>query len=305
MNRRNVVNQPKANFNACDEFFQLVVTCHVIAAGMKVLGMETINSTPSQDILPQDTWMLSEDERRHILKSICHKVVTNFTNFHLPAVPSVNRVDYNDQIQGYAKELLSLGLFYMEYVDAVREGDGDRVLRCWRYLFPLFKYSGRKNYCKEAFNMLYSYHFTLSPRQAHQLIWSRFVNTTGLAGRNIACDLHMEHLNHLCKEAVRGLGANQTPTAITRVGKCIGVLRPFLENYDETTSIPAQSGRHSVPSSQKDRDMIVTELLQKKVVDEIPGRTHYYFPNVKSSLLSRTDYKDLSKWIVQHVPYTP
>ena len=34
-------------------------------------------------------------------------------------MPSVNQVEYNDQILGYAKELLSLGLFYMEYADAV------------------------------------------------------------------------------------------------------------------------------------------------------------------------------------------
>ena len=27
----------------------------------------------------------------------------------------------------------------MEFVDAIREGDGSRILRCWRYLLLLFK----------------------------------------------------------------------------------------------------------------------------------------------------------------------
>ena len=35
-----------------------------------------------------------------------------------------------DKVLAYAKELLSFGLLYKELVDAVREGDGVRVLRC-------------------------------------------------------------------------------------------------------------------------------------------------------------------------------
>ena len=38
---------------------------------------------------------------------------------------------YQDSVQDYAIHLLSLGFFYIEYADAIREGDGDRVLRCW------------------------------------------------------------------------------------------------------------------------------------------------------------------------------
>lgn len=306
VNRRNVVRDPKKNFNACNDFFCLVVTCHVIAAGMKVLGMEMLDSSPTEEILPHDTWMLTENQRKPVLKSICHRVVKEFTNFHipLPTESSTTSVKYTDQLFGYAKELLSLGLFYMEYNDAVREGDGNRVLRCWRYLLPLFKYSGRKNYSIEAFNLLYSYYFVLSPRQSHQLLWSRFVNTSGLPGRNIACDLHMEHLNRLCKDAMCGLGANKTLKAITRIGKCIGVLKSVLENYDETTTITEQSGKHSVPSSQKDRDMIINQLLQRNVFEEITGRTHSTFRNLRSSILSNVNYTDLSKWMTEHVPST-
>ena len=44
----------------------------------------------------------------------------------------------------------------MEYSDAIREGDGNCVLRCWRYLLPMFVSSGRKNYALESLNSLYS-----------------------------------------------------------------------------------------------------------------------------------------------------
>ena len=54
-----------------------------------------------------------------------------------------------DGVVNYAKELMSLGIFYLNYKDAVREGDGERVLVCWKYLLPLFKVSDRRNYSLE------------------------------------------------------------------------------------------------------------------------------------------------------------
>ena len=105
----------------------------------------------------------------------------------------------------YGKNLTGLGCFYLEFSDAIKEGDGLRVLRCWKYLLPLFKSSSRKNYSIEVLNMLCQCEYDLTPRQSQELIWSRFVNTHSAPGRNIPADLHQEHLNRLCKESVRGL----------------------------------------------------------------------------------------------------
>ena len=41
-----------------------------------------------------------------------------------------------------------------------------------------------------------------------QLKWSRSINVHGHAGKNIPADLHMEHLNRVCRGAISGLGAN-------------------------------------------------------------------------------------------------
>ena len=37
----------------------------------------------------------------------------------------------------------------------------------------------------------------------------------------MAMDIHMEHLNRTCKDAICGLGANKTPKAITRIGNAL------------------------------------------------------------------------------------
>ena len=147
--------------------------------------------------------------------------------------PDVNVVDTPnnpkaDKVNLYSKELLSLGLLHKEFGDAIREGDGQRVLRCWKYLLLIFKASKRNNYSIEAFTFLAQQQFVLSPRLAHQQLWSRFINTSGKEGHNVPCDLHMEHLNRVLKDSIQQLGANKTKKAIIRAGKCIDKLDEVL-----------------------------------------------------------------------------
>ena len=52
-----------------------------------------------------------------------------------------------DTVYAYASELLSLGLLYFEFKDAVKERDGDRLFRVWKYLLLLFKESNKKELC--------------------------------------------------------------------------------------------------------------------------------------------------------------
>ena len=40
-----------------------------------------------------------------------------------------------DGVHDYAKDTLVLGLLFMEFNDSIREGDGDRIIRCWKFYF--------------------------------------------------------------------------------------------------------------------------------------------------------------------------
>ena len=68
-----------------------------------------------------------------------------------------------DRVQAYANELLTLGLYLMEFSDAIREGDGERIIRCWKFFLLLFKANGRTNYSIEALLLLVQINLTLSP----------------------------------------------------------------------------------------------------------------------------------------------
>jgi len=95
-------------------------------------------------------------------------------------------------VLSYANEIFSLGLLYLEYIDSIKEGDGDRILRCWRYMLLLFKAS---NKTKFSYSLLAHYQYLFSERMCKQLLWSRTVNVHGKPGKNIPMALHMEHLN--------------------------------------------------------------------------------------------------------------
>ena len=87
----------------------------------------------------------------------------------------------------------------------------------------------------------------------------RFINTHGRIGKNISCDLHMEHLNRMCKDAVNHLGANKIPQAIVRVGKALGPLTDLLEQFDRSVGIHV-SGSHTCRSNSKDMHIIVENV---------------------------------------------
>ena len=47
LGRSNVITDPTKDFNACDDFFQVVVSAHIIAAAMKLLKMKSVNDVPT------------------------------------------------------------------------------------------------------------------------------------------------------------------------------------------------------------------------------------------------------------------
>lgn len=265
---------------------------------MNVLGMHSLSDTPVQGVLPnaQNVWMLTYEERKIILSSICDRINSTFVSFEFQKASTPT----NDGVYNYATALLSIGCFYMNFVDAIKEGDGERVLLCWRYLLPIFKGTGRTNYSLEVLHMLCQHDFTLSSQLSHELIWNRFVNVHGLPGRNIPADLHMEHLNRVCKEAIAGLGVNKTKKAIIRVGNSLGMICPVLAQFDSDNKVPECSSIRSVPGAERDKNIVVQELQMLNIFSVCNSRTYTKFPNSKNMLKLR-DIATILQWVEEHI----
>lgn len=298
INRTNVVKKPLDSFDACEEFLILVVHCHIIVAAMTMLGMTSLGDTPKAEYAPKgnSTKTLSEPERRKVLNKITDDLLDGYINI------SYNNPHDNsrDKVQAYAKQVLSSGCFYLEFRDGIKEGDGQRICRCNRYMLPTFHSSGRKNYAIETLNFLLQHDYILSERQAAELIWSRFVNVHGNPGKNIPNDLHCEHLNRLCKTAVKGLGANKTKECITRVAQAIGTISPVLDNFDADSGVDAHSSYHKVRGSQKDMKCIIDILIKEAVFTTTSGRFHPSFKNPRDPLHFKSE-KEILDWMETHI----
>lgn len=98
----------------------------------------------------------------------------------------------------------------MDIVDAIKEGDGYRLVNCYKFVL-LFAYKFK--HTKYAYVLLLFFVLTcavLSKEQSFSLIVNRFINSTGKLGGNIPLDLFMEHLNLLLKRLGKGMGGNMT-----------------------------------------------------------------------------------------------
>ena len=135
INRRDVPTEPKANFHACDLFLTTVVKAHFIAAAMKELGMTSLEDMP-QKLFDENDWMKSKEERKKILYEFCKRVIIININFSF--IPRANDPRSRGTVLEYAQELMCLGMVFLNYKDAVREGDGIRVLNIWKREEELF-----------------------------------------------------------------------------------------------------------------------------------------------------------------------
>ena len=297
INRRNVVKDPSTSVAPCEEFFLVVVEAHVLAAAMHLFRMISLEDTPSERFFPTECQMDSLQQHK-VLMIALHTLIKQFVHLEVAFKENSATVtqDQVDTIEEYAHEVLSLGLLLMEFNDAIHEGNGSRILRCWRY-FLLFKASDRKNYSIEAFTLLAQEKYLLSPRMAMQLKWNRTINVHGRLGKNIPADLHMEHLNRECKEAIIGLGANITDNSIQRVGKCIDRVHSTLEQYNTVNSVKQESGHHTAHSTTCDRDQLLKQLQEASIFDHRPGRIHHNFPKFTANLVKKVSKENLLLWM--------
>lgn len=221
MNRTSVPSDPQDNMNAAEDFLLLILHAYTIAAARTILQYMDITSA----------------------SELAEKILVNFVHLTSPLESKpANPEPIEDGVQLYAMELLSLSLIWHGYHDAIREGDGERIIRYWKLLLIIFKASDKHNYGKEAVTLLLQCKYVLSERQKQQMIWSRCINTRGCIGGNIPCDLHMEHLNRRLKTMLRNVTI--TPEIVQKAGKCLGVVDRVCRQFEKQTSYRRDLGFH-------------------------------------------------------------
>lgn len=102
--------------------------------------------------------------------------------------------DEEQDMFSYQKALLEYGMLILNFWDAISEGDGERLMRCWRFFLLYLRTGGQST--TSHINVL------LSPQATQRFIWNRSVKNKNCIGGNIHLDLQLEFYNRMRKAAV-------------------------------------------------------------------------------------------------------
>ena len=301
INHTNVPAKPKKNMNAAEDFMQVLVIGHVAALAMTHFTMTTVNDEPKHpDLLKVN--QCHESEKKPFFQQALINMLRPHINLFKTPFTCVTTTAI-DRVELYAQEMLTLGLLFTEFKDAIRWGDGERVFLCWKFFLPIFRAARKSNYAIEAITYLAEASVLLPPRLREQLLWSRFVNATGREGGNIAADLHMEHLNRTVKGALGNQFSNLHSGAILRTGRICGLLNSVCSVFDTQSSVAKRSTSHCSPRFESDLNKIMQQLMNSEVFRTKSGRFHRHFTKLSSPLTAHLHLKkdDFIKWLQDHL----
>ena len=202
-----------------------------------------------------------------------------------------------DGVWNYHSAFLKMALLERDFQDAIKEGDGARICRLWKFKMLYFKKEGRHRYSLEALKLIFDLQALLSPSEAHRVKWNRTVNPSGQAHNNMSMDLNCEHYVLYTKQCIERIGANvQFPIAQT-MSKTLGEMKDFVECFDKSCGIPPESGKHTAANKEEDITLMADILQQHKVFEFTPGRSYSCFQNQKANPIRDLKEADLKKWI--------
>ncbi|KAK7136555.1 hypothetical protein R3I93_016781 [Phoxinus phoxinus] len=205
--------------------------------------------------------------------------------------------DLRDFKKDHTEARLSFGFLLFDMLDAVKEGDGERMIRLYKVATLIYKAYGHTQYAYSTFLLTVQVNATLSPRVAHDVTWNRFWNNRGGKGKNIPLDLHLEHLNNFLKSFLKNKGTNLTEQTADRVSRSAGVLKTLLDTADRELQLSQPSGIHHEADLQTNIFTILEVLRKTEVFKHQPGRHFTSFPNFNRNILSKVNFKDLWQWM--------
>eukprot|EP00794_Sanderia_malayensis_P021256 gene21256-23329_t len=200
-----------------------------------------------------------KQKQNHELKA--HGIQTSLTG-------SQQSKDGSDDIYNYQTSFLEFGMILKNFFDAVKEGDGDRIIQCWKFMLPYLKADG--------------------------------ASKSGQGG-NIPMDLGMEHYIRIMKIIIRNIGSNaRNPKILQRYANPLSFSKKLMVKYDSMSLVIQRSGKHVKESAKEDLKKIVSELMEQKAFHFTPGRTYSHYRGVPDSLLHNLDIRELYSWINEH-----
>ena len=127
----------------------------------------------------------------------------------------------------YTRAMLTAGLLRLEHNDAIRMGDGQRILEIDSFLLLVYRTDKQEKtkcarapkYARALLELMAQVHYLLPPKLAYELIWSCCVNHRGHPNSNLPNDLDIEHCNGYFKDEINSYRGEISERAASRVSR--------------------------------------------------------------------------------------
>ena len=334
---QNVSDDPHNKFYASSEFADKVLDAYLTVGAMTHHGMESVDDTPKQNVYEgaandEESKRLHVQSvintfvEEHIVNQLpevssqapvsntlkcrfCGKTyirpvalrnheekIHSYTATVDQQSTSVSSSS-EDRVYNYTHQTLILLMLRLNHNDAIKLGDGERIVQLYKFFCLFFKISQCPKYAIATLHLQAQVNCLLSPRLSHSLVWNRTVNSEGKADTNYPMDLAVEHDNKSFKADIHTYKGEITDKSIFRISHSTEPSEGILKSYDRSTRTKKPSGRHSNCSTEQDVLAIVEHLLDGDVYQKIPGRNHAAFPKMPHNLLDELDPGKFKSWI--------
>ncbi|PIK58194.1 hypothetical protein BSL78_04918 [Apostichopus japonicus] len=261
----NCVNNSNAKKDALQfyaevkEFFNMHLDVYITAATLSHWKMDSINEKVVPEEVKNDgcTKVLQLEATRRSHESQVHGIADQHTE-------ESQRQEEEDHKSNYGCATIGLGLLLRNADDAVREGDGARIIQVWKFLMPLFKLHKHNKYALAALRLQADIYSLLPGDLSHELIWNRTVTNRGGKGRHMSRDLRLEHINKVAKQALKAQGAmNISETLAQRAGYAIGKVEKLITNIENDLSLSKPKGYHKSTYCMEDFQTLLTQVFDE------------------------------------------
>lgn len=207
-----------------------------------------------------------------------------------------------DDVYNYNCALITDCFLFFNFLDAIKEGDGARIMRQYKYIMLYCKADGSHStkYALECLYQFFLVHALLSQRDSERFVWNRSVNNSGKKGTNIPLDEDTEHSNNFIKQGIRNLGPNVTENAVQRLSHAERPTASILANLDDSIKRLLRSGKHSTANLERDLNELVKRAVEFNIFTELEGRSYKQFCSFKRDRLANLDASSLHHWINKH-----
>ena len=203
----------------------------------------------------------------------------------------------SDSVFDYSCCALGFCLLARDFNDAMRRGDGGRILRLCKFYLLYFKAAGKTKYAYHTLRLLVQVHCLLTPRVAHQVVWNRFVNLSGKPDTNLALDYFLELCNKIFKLECKAFHGKISIQSVRRISQAAQKLDRILHVSDKAAAMKSKSGKHKKLHPKEDIEALIEQQHAERIFEEQPGRYHKAYPNYPRHLLHNLSFIELQLWM--------